>query len=64
MRHRCPAPSCEEQVPNTLFSCRRHWFMLSASVRGAIYATAGKSVLAEDRRGAIMAAREEWRVRA
>jgi hypothetical protein len=58
--HKCPAPNCLLQVPNSMLSCRPHWYVLSLPTRAAIYATAGLPLTAPSRRDALAAAVEEW----
>lgn len=59
--HRCPAGSCDIRVPDNLFACRVHWFMLSRPVQLEIYRTAeGLSLLHPMRIAAINAAKAEW----
>jgi hypothetical protein len=58
--HRCPAPTCTEQVSDAKLACRPHWYALSKPVRDAIWATAKLPLLHPDRRAALAAAREEW----
>lgn len=36
--HGCPHPTCDEQVPTEMFSCRRHWFSLPQGMRNRIWA--------------------------
>lgn len=59
--HRCPAAPCNEQVPDRLLSCPKHWFMLPSPVRMDIEETAKLPTLHPDRRAALKAARDIWR---
>jgi hypothetical protein len=58
--HKCPAPNCLLRIPNSMLSCRPHWYALSLPTRAAIYATADLPLSAPPRRDALSAAREEW----
>jgi hypothetical protein len=60
-KHNCPRPDCTKVISNALFACRSDWFRLSAPVRAVIYATARLNLLDPKRRGAILAAMEEWK---
>lgn len=35
--HDCHWPGCTEQVPPARWGCRKHWYMLPATIRGAIW---------------------------
>lgn len=35
--HKCHWPTCSKQVPPAMWGCRRHWFMLPAPIRNAIW---------------------------
>lgn len=35
--HECHWPTCKKQVPPAMWGCRRHWFMLPARIRNAIW---------------------------
>jgi hypothetical protein len=35
---RCPLFDCTEDLPDTLFACRRHWFMLNRTQQQTIHA--------------------------
>jgi len=61
-RHHCPRRGCKALLPYHLFACKRDWFALSVPVREAIRATSGLHVMEKDRRDAIEAAREEWKM--
>ena len=37
--HECHWPGCTKQVPPAMWGCKRHWFMLPASLRARIWAT-------------------------
>ena len=37
--HHCHWPGCSEQVPPAKWGCRRHWYMLPAAIRDAIWRT-------------------------
>lgn len=58
--HRCPRPGCDIRVPDNLFACRVHWFMLSRPVQLEIYRTAPLLILMPARIAAINAAKAEW----
>lgn len=36
-RHHCHWPGCQKQVPPAKWGCPRHWFMLPADLRQAIW---------------------------
>ena len=36
--HHCHAMRCETPVPPKMLMCRRHWFMVPASLRRAVWA--------------------------
>lgn len=38
MRHLCHATNCKSKVPPEMFMCKRHWYMLPAYMRNAIWA--------------------------
>ncbi len=35
--HACHWPGCGKQVPPAMWGCRRHWFLLPARLRNAIW---------------------------
>jgi hypothetical protein len=35
--HTCHWPGCGKQVPPAMWGCRRHWYMLPAEIRDAIW---------------------------
>lgn len=35
--HTCHWPGCTKQVPPAMWGCRRHWFLLPAAIRNAIW---------------------------
>lgn len=37
MSHKCPAPSCNQQVSSDRFACRGHWYALPADLRTRIW---------------------------
>lgn len=37
MPHLCHAINCQTPVPRSKFMCRRHWFMLTKSMRDAVW---------------------------
>lgn len=37
MSHLCHARGCAAPVPPTMFMCRRHWFMVPAVLRTAVW---------------------------
>ena len=39
MAHKCHAYNCSVSVPPKMFMCKRHWFMVPAPLRRAIWAT-------------------------
>lgn len=36
-KHRCRWPGCPHLVASKLWGCRRHWFLLPARIRNAIW---------------------------
>jgi hypothetical protein len=47
--HQCPAPKCNTQVPNSMLSCRPHWYGLPRALRDEVWQTAHLSILDEAR---------------
>jgi hypothetical protein len=39
LTHKCPAPKCPVQVPNSMLACRPHWYGLSRELRNDVWAT-------------------------
>jgi len=37
--HECHWPGCPEQVPPSMWGCKKHWFMLPSTFRKMIWAT-------------------------
>ena len=35
--HHCHWPNCDKQVPPAMWGCKKHWFMLPASLRGKVW---------------------------
>ena len=38
MKHTCHAERCQVNVPEKMFMCRRHWYMVPRLLRAAIWA--------------------------
>lgn len=36
-RHTCPHDACDVEIGREMFACRRHWFVLPASLRARIW---------------------------
>jgi hypothetical protein len=36
--HKCPSPSCDAQVSQAQFACRKHWYELPKDLRERIWA--------------------------
>jgi hypothetical protein len=47
-------------IPDTMLSCKPHWYALSPATRAAIHATSHLLILHPRRRDALAAAVEEW----
>lgn len=60
--HDCPAPRCERRVLDRFLSCRQHWAQLSPAIRSAVWHTSHLPLTDPNRREAVMAAIEEWRL--
>lgn len=56
MSHRCPAPKCPEQVPSSMFACRRHWNMLPQGMRAEIFRAYRAEPLSQEHLEAMEAA--------
>ncbi len=39
MTHCCPAAGCDEQLPDTLVFCKKHWFKVPSYLRKRIWAS-------------------------
>lgn len=49
MNHRCHAKGCTVAVPPRMLMCRRHWFMVPADLRAAVWDEYGRSGAAAGR---------------
>lgn len=63
-QHECHWPDCPQQVPPAMWGCKKHWFMLPAHIRGAIWAaySPGQEVTMDPSEAYIRAANEaqQW----
>lgn len=39
MKHKCPVPACNKQVPDALLMCKAHWRMLPMDFRAKVWNT-------------------------
>ncbi len=39
MTHKCPKQGCNQQIPQHMLACKRHWFEVPKPLRDAIWQT-------------------------